>query len=224
MRKRGLKVSDRRGAFLDVKTQAAAQTSRSFKLGDLAEYLETEHRKHFTDEHGGPLTEAYLSYAVQDVQVTWECYQILIGKLDGHGFTQTRASQILSEASIGKASCLREMGVRPWRELQPDFPNELIGIIMSTYYGGRSEMHLRRDPVQVLYCDFLSMYPTVCTLMQLWRFVTAKGMLWHENTPEVVAFLQKIGIADLQQPDKWSALTVLVQVLPDGIIFPVRAA
>jgi hypothetical protein len=62
------------------------------------------------------------------------------------------------------------------RELQGDAPNELIGLIMSTYFGGRAEVHLRRTLCQVLYCDFLSMYPTVCTLMGLWRFVIAKGM------------------------------------------------
>ena len=34
---------------------------------------------------------------------------------------------------------------------------------MSTYYGGRSEVRMRRMAVRVLYCDFLSMYPTVST-------------------------------------------------------------
>ena len=51
-----------------------------------------------------------------------------------------------------------------------------MGIIMSTYYGGRSEVRFRRVRIaQVLYCDFLSMYPTVCTLMGLWRFVIAEA-------------------------------------------------
>ena len=29
---------------------------------------------------------------------------------------------------------------------------------MSAYYGGRSEVHIRKTSVQVFYCDFLSMY------------------------------------------------------------------
>jgi hypothetical protein len=45
---------------------------------------------------------------------------------------------------IGKAS-LRQMGIRPWREVQPDVPPELIGIILSTYFGGRSEVRLRKQ-------------------------------------------------------------------------------
>jgi hypothetical protein len=222
MRNRRLKASERRGAFMDVKTQAAAYTSRSFSLATLADYLETEHCKHTTKSHGGPLTEEYIAYAVQDVWVTWECYRILLGKFEAHRFSLTRPSQILSEASIGKA-CLREMGIRPWREMQPDFPNELIGVIMSTYYGGRSEMHWRRESVQVLYCDLLSMYPTVCTLTHLWNFVTAKGMTRHDSTAEIADLLRTIAIEDLQRPEMWPRLSALVQVSPEDDIFPVRA-
>lgn len=205
-----------------MKTIAAAMTSRSFKLGALADFLETEHRKHSTDEHGGPLTEAYLDYAVEDVLVTWECYRKLFDKFEDYELTQSRLSQILSEASLGKA-CLREMGIKPWRELQPDFPDWLTGLIMSTYYGGRSEVHLRRVISQVLYCDFLSMYPSVCTLMNLWRFVAAKGVRWHDSTKEVARFLQRVSLDELQNLATWTKLTTIVQVMPDDDIFPVRA-
>jgi hypothetical protein len=222
MRRRGAKATERRGAFIDVKTLAAAHTSRSFSLGGLADYLETDNRKHSTDEHGQALTETYIAYAVQDVQVTWECYCKLLTKFEGHGFTLTRPSQILSEASIGKA-CLREMGILPWRKVQTDFPDELTGIIMSTYYGGRSEMHWRRAIKEVLYCDFLSMYPTACTLMGLWKFVTAKGVKWRDSTAETTEFLKRMTLADFQQPSTWAALPVLVQVAPEDDIFPVRA-
>ncbi len=222
MRKRNQNVPARRGAFIDVKTTAAALTSRPFTLGKLADFLETAHRKHSTDEHGGPLTEAYIAYAIEDVRVTWECYRNLFDRFETYELRQSRLSQILSEASLGKA-CLREMGVQPWREMQPDFPDHLTGLIMSTYYGGRSEVHLRRVVTQVLYCDFLSMYPSVCTLMNLWQFVAAKGMRWRESTEETSQFLQRVTLDDLQNPGMWSKLTTIVQVMPDDDIFPVRA-
>jgi hypothetical protein len=76
------------------------------------------------------------------------------------------------------------MGVRPWRELQPDFPNALIGAIMSSYFGGRAEVHLRREVRQILYTDALSMYPTVCTLMGLWQFVISMARL-HRGRNQV---------------------------------------
>jgi hypothetical protein len=221
-RKKQDRVPVRRGSFVDVKTIAAALFSRSFSLASLADFLKTQTRKASTDQHGGPLSHDYLGYAVQDVQATWECFCVLSGRFDTHGLSMTPLSRILSEASIGKAY-LKQMNIRPWQELQPDAPNELNGLIMSTYFGGRAEVHLRRIIHQVLYCDFLSMYPTVWTLMGLWRFVIAKGMNWHDATIETAEFLDRAALADLQKPENWPLLTTLVEIEPDGDILPVRA-
>jgi transcriptional regulator with XRE-family HTH domain len=212
----------RRGSFIDVKTIAGALLSEPFTLGGLAFRLETATQKAETDEHGGVLSDQYLSYAVTDVQATWECYLALAERFSKHGLTLTRLSQLLSEAGLGKAY-LKEMGIRPWRELQPDFPNALLGAIMSSYFGGRAEVHLRREVRQVLYCDFLSMYPTVCTLMGLWQFVIASEMTREDATAEATEFLDDVTLADLQDPASWRRLTTLVQVVPDGDMFPVRA-
>src|SRR5262249_16863893 len=127
-----------RGYFLDTRTLAGALFSGSWSLKTLAEYLRTEHRKLETEEHGGPITPKYLDYAVNDVRVTWECFEKMKILYDKYDLSKTPINRIYSEASIGKA-LLRQMGVKPWRELQPGFPLELLGIIMSTYYGGRSE-------------------------------------------------------------------------------------
>jgi hypothetical protein len=83
---------------------------------------------------------ADIRYAVQDVQVTWECYRALLDKFAQHNFNETLPHKIYSEAGIGKAY-FKELNIRPWREVQPDFPDEFTGIITSTYYGGRSEVH-----------------------------------------------------------------------------------
>jgi hypothetical protein len=107
--------------------------------------------------------------------------------------------------------------------MQPDFPPDIIGIIMSAYYGGRAEVRLRRTVSQVLYCDFASMYPTVCTLMGLWDFVVAKGVTWRESTKEAQLFLDQITLSDLQGARPWRQLHTIVQVQPDADIFPVRA-
>lgn len=94
---------------------------------------------------------------------------------------------------------------------------------MSTFYGGRAEVHLRRVISRVLYCDFTSMYPTVCTLMRLWEFVTAQGMKWRETTIEARGLLEDTALSDLQRPEFWGRLHAIVQVQPDADIFPVRA-
>ena len=212
----------RPGYFVDLKTLAAALTSRSFNLAGLAEFLKTENRKLNTEDHGKSVTTDYLSYAKQDVQVTWECYCKLLDKYSEHKFTQTAPHRIFSEASVGKAY-FKEMKIRPWREMQPDFPDALSGIIMSTYFGGRSEVHHRRIISQVRYCDFLSMYPTVCTLMGLWRFVIASGVNWWDSTGETTGFLDTITLTELAHRNTWPELTTLVQIAPDADVVPIRA-
>ena len=201
---------------------AAALFSCSFDLAGLAKFLKTPSQKLGTNQHGARLKATYVRYALQDVQVTWECFVTLVGKYELHQLSQTHLGKVLSEASLGKAY-LSEMNVRPWREVQPDFPDELLGIIVSTYYGGRAEVRLRRSLAQVLYCDFLSMYPTVCTLMGLWRFVIAKGLTWRNVSGGTQEFLERVAISDLQASDTWRQLTTLVKLTPTDDIFPTRA-
>jgi hypothetical protein len=222
MRRQGLSVPPRRGYFLDVKTLASAILSGSWSLDSLAKHLDTPNKKHTTEEHGQTLTNKYLKYAMQDVQVTWECFEKLEQRYQSFGLAKTLITQIYSEASLGKAH-LKEMGIKLWAESQPDFPPNILGAIMSSYYGGRSEVHVRRKKIRVLYCDFLSMYPTVCTLMGLWRFVIAHGITCEDATAPVREILRKVRIKDLQKQSFWKKLTVLVKVQPDNDILPVRA-
>src|SRR5271166_6179082 len=221
-RKRQIAPRQRRGSFIDLKTIAAALLSRSFNLASLADFLKTPTRKAESGGHGKQLTAKYVAYLLQDVQVTWECYQSLRDRYALHALDETPLGKILSEASIGKGY-FRQMGVRPFREFQPDFPDHLTGLIMSTYYGGRAEVHWRREIRQVLYCDFLSMYPTTCVLMRLWRFIIAQGMEWSDATEKIRALVNSISLDDLQRPEFWSLLTIIVRVAPRADIFPVRA-
>lgn len=212
----------RRGFFVDVKTIGAAITSRSDTLASLAEFLRVPSQKMATDEHGGQLSRDYIAYAANDTEVTWECYAELAQRYARHELSRTPMFRIKSEAGIGKAY-LTEMGIEPWLRVQPDLPAWLTDIIMQTYYGGRSEVHLRRMLVQIAYCDFLSMYPTVCTLMGLWRWVTAKGIDWCETTKETQAFLDSTVIDDWRKQLSWRRLTTLVQIAPGDDVLPVRS-
>jgi hypothetical protein len=221
-RKRGLQVQHRRGYFVDVRTLASALLAEGFDLERLSAVLGVSNRKHGSDEHGGPLTPQYIRYGLNDVQATWECFEVLNRKLASYHLPTAKVWTLYSPASLGKAY-LRAMNVRPWQEKHPDFPPELIGQIMSAYYGGRAEVRIRRQVRQTLYCDFLSMYPTVCTLMGLWPFVVAQAMTWRDATAEIQAWLATVTPDDLKDPAAWSRLAVLVQLRPDGDILPVRA-
>jgi len=210
-----------RGLFLDVKTLGAALTGQSHSLQSLTQLLKTTPKSPL-DAYDGDLTPDMINYCLNDTQATWECFAELARRFAGFGLAQTELHDLYSEASLGKAY-LQTMGVQPWRLAQPDFPPELIGQIMSTYYGGRAEVHIRREIVPVIHCDFLSMYPTVCTLMRLWRFVIAEGMTWADATANVREFIDRCDLATLQDPDTWQQLHCIVQVRPDGDVFPVRA-
>ncbi|MBB6427424.1 hypothetical protein [Sphingopyxis sp. JAI128] len=221
-RKRCLTTPVRRGHFVDVKTLAGALFARNFSLGSLCDFLKVEHPKLDFDDFAAPISDDIIRYAVADVQATWECYRIALARFDQLGLTDARPEKIYSEASIGKAY-LKAMGIQPWRKVQPDFPRDLLAKIMGSYFGGRSEVRIRRELRQVMLCDFLSMYPTVCTLMRLWDFVIAEGMSWHDATDNTRSLLARVDLADLQSSDLWQAMTVLVRVIPKGDIFPVRA-
>ena len=222
-RRRGLYVGVWRGAFVDVHTLAGAILGgRSWSLEVLSAHLGIAHPKQATDGHGSDLTGAYLQYAMGDVQATWECYRALQDRCARWG-PETPIEQLYSEASLGKA-LLEKIGVRPWRDVQADLPDALIGHILSSYYGGRSEVRGRRTILEVVYADFTSMYPTVCTLMGLWRFVIAGGFDTEDATEWTRDFLATTHLADWQHPATWEALPVLVRIQPDDDVLPVRAA
>ena len=221
-RKRELLTPTRRGHFIDVKTLAGALFARGLSLASLSVFLKVENPKLDFEDFDGPITDDMARYAVRDVQATWECYREVMGRVTKLGLSRTIPEKIYSEASIGKGY-LKEMGVRRWRKCQPDCPRDLLAKIMGSYFGGRSEIHIRREVRQVILCDFLSMYPTVCTLMGLWKFVIADGMTWRDTTNESRDFLEIVDLEMLQLRPTWAQLATLVRVLPDADIFPVRA-
>jgi len=218
-RKRGQKIPRHRGYFIDLKALSATLTSRSFSLASLAEYLRVPTQKLETDEHGAALGDTYLEYARADVQCTWECYQALEVQLAKHGLNKG-SHRLLSEASLGKAY-LSEMGIKPLLACQ-DVPHRMFAIAMESYYGGRAEVRIRREVREVVYTDFKSMYPTVNTLMGLWRFVIGNGYSWSDATYDTRAFLVGVSLWDFQSRETWRQLTTLVKVRSDSDLFPVR--
>src|ERR1700722_10881747 len=189
-RRRGERVQFQRGNFLDVKTLAAALTSKSHRLETLADYLGVKHKGKFTD-FARPIDAEFIDYAVNDVETTRQCFEELVRRHQKHRLRMTAPQGVYSEAGLGKAY-LKQMSIRPWREVQSDFDPATLGAIMSSYFGGRAEVHIRRTVVPTLYCDFASMYPTVCTLMGLWRFVIAQGVDEADATAEAQAFLGEV--------------------------------
>ena len=210
-----------RGHFLDLRTLAFALTDKSYTLESACEDFGVEHPKQATTQHG-VVTPDYIAYNRRDILATAELAVKLLDEYDKHPIT-LQPTKAYSPASIGKAH-LQAMGIPPILERQPDFPKEYIGYAKAAFIGGRTSAHIRKVAQPVVYSDFLSMYPSVNCLMDLWRFVVAKEIKVVEHCEaEIHNFLTSLGRDDLFKQATWRQLTSFVQVVPDGNVLPVRA-
>jgi hypothetical protein len=210
-----------RGHILDLRTLAFALTDRGYTLQSACEAFGVKHGKQHAARHG-EITMEYIDYNRRDVLATSELAVKLLEEYDRHPIA-LRPTKAYSPASIGKA-CLRAMGAGPILKRQPNFPKEYLGYAESAFFGGRTSAHIRKTPVPVVYLDFLSMYPTVNALMDLWRFVIADEIKVTEHCQsQVIQFLTELRPDDLFKPAMWKSLGGFVKVNPCGDILPCRA-
>jgi hypothetical protein len=212
-----------RGHFLDLRTLAFALTDKSYTLEKACDDFGVEHGKQHVTRHG-IVTPKYIKYNRRDVLATSELAVKLLEEYDKHDIKKLQETKAYSPASIGKAY-LRRMEIKPILQRQRNIPRAFLGHAQSAFFGGRTSAHIRKVPVPVVYTDFLSMYPTVNSLMDLWRFVTARKITVVENCQrEITDFLQELtgNVADLFMPQKWKNLTAFVQIIPGGDVLPSR--
>jgi hypothetical protein len=208
------------GHFLDLRTLAFALTDKGYTLEAACEDFGVEHGKQQAARHGF-VTEEYVDYNRRDALATGELAAKLLEEYDKHPIA-LQATKAYSPASIGKAY-LRAMGIRPLLERQPDFPQAYLGYAQTAFFGGRTSAHIRKVPVPVVYTDFLSMYPTVNSLMDLWSLVIARKIRVVEHCQtEIQEFLTTLQADDLFEPVTWKHLTGFVRVIPNGDILPSR--
>ena len=207
-----------RGHFLDLRTLAFALTDKGHTLESACKAFGVANGKTKISVHG-EITEAYIDYNRQDVRATAELALKLFEEYGKHPI-ELQDTKAYSPASIGKAY-LRQMGINPILERQPDFPKHLLGFAQSAFIGGRTSAHVRKVAVPVVHTDFLSMYPTVNSNMNLWSFVTAEEIRCVEHcTAHTVKFFAGLTIEKLFIPATWTELTGFAKVIPDGDIFP----
>lgn len=210
-----------RGHMLDLRTLAFALTDRGYSLETACKAFGVEHGKQHVSRHG-VVTNKYIDYNRRDVQATSELAVKLLAEYVKHPIS-LQPTKAYSPASIGKAY-LGAMGVLPVLERQPDFPMCYVGFAQTAFFGGRTSAHIRKVPVPVVYVDFLSMYPTVNGLMNLWEFVTAKEIRVVTGCQkEIDRFLRGLTPKDLFNPKTWKKFPAFVKVIPDGDILPSRS-
>jgi hypothetical protein len=209
-----------RGHILDLRTLAFALTDRGYSLEDACKAFGVEHGKQHVARHG-LVTNKYIDYNRRDVQATSELAVKLLIEYAKHPIN-LQPTKAYSPASIGKAY-LRAMGILPILERQPDFPMKYVGFAQTAFFGGRTSAHIRKAPVPVVYVDFLSMYPTVNGLMDLWKFVTAKQIrVVRRCRKEIDRSLRSLTPEKLFRPKTWKKFPAFVKVVPNGDILPSR--
>ena len=208
-----------KGNFLDLRTATNALTDKKYSLESACKAFNTEYKKYKVKTHG-KITPNYITYCIQDVKATHSLYQNVLQEYVKYdlGIPITRA---YTPASIGK-QILKKMNVKSFFDKNPKFPKEIVGYLMTGYFGGRTDCKIRKTPTLVNLLDFLSMYPTVCILQELWKFVIAKKINPVENTKEISDFVNSITLKDLQNPETWKKLPGMTLVEPNSDVLPIR--
>lgn len=209
-----------RGRFLDLRTLVFALTNESHSLESACDAFGVEHGKLSALIHG-VVTPEYISYNRRDVLATQELLEKVMAEYNQHPISLD-PTKAFSPAAIAKAY-LDGMGLVPPGSKFGDVGPALRGIAMTTYFGGRAETRIRRTIVPVVHCDFLSMYPTVNTLMGLWRFLIAERIEVEDATEEVQEWLSAVTAECCFDPTFWPSLAVFALVEPQGEILPARA-
>lgn len=208
------------GNFLDLRTLAFALSNESHSLASACRAFGVTHGKIHAEGHGR-ISEAYIDYNRRDVLATAELLVALRREFDAHpiGLDPCKA---YSPATIAKAY-MRAMGITlPFRQFA-DLPRELSGIAMSAYYGGRAEAHVRKVPLPVVHTDFVSMYPTVNSLMGLSEVLTAESLAVEPYTEEAQALLDHATADRYFDPAAWRGLQWFAEIQPTADVVPTRA-
>ena len=207
------------GRFLDLKTLVWALRNKSLSLdGACREFKVPGKLDHY--EPSGRVTPEEIDYCRQDVRASVGLLNALLKEFRNYPLGDLPPERAFSAASIAKAFLGTMSVTRPDQKFQLD--DKTNGICMQAYYGGRAEIRIRHTPVPVVYTDFLSQYPTVNTLMGLWKTLTANELHVAEVTEEIKALLTSITVDQLLDPETWPRLAFFAFIQPEGDILPVR--
>jgi len=215
------------GRFLDVGTLLFSLFDKHTSLDQwCAEFQKKGYAidRKLAHEPSGRVTQEELRYCRQDVKITQQLLNAAKQEFDVHPLPKLLPDQAYSPASLAKGY-MHEMNiVEPLEKF--GVPDEILGITMQPYFGGRAEAHIRRTWVPVMRLDFVSQYCTVNTLLRNWEILTAASVEFPDATKHVRELLDLVARRpDLCfNPELWPQFRFFALVRPDHDIFPVRAA
>ncbi|MCH9658403.1 hypothetical protein K0U27_06870 [archaeon] len=210
-----------RGYFLDLKTLGYAMSNKSFDgIDEVARTFGID--ANLKSKKG--ITGDAIQSNVEKTLMMYKLYCKIISVLqDAFLIKPNDSNKLYSPASISKIY-LEKMCIRSLLENNPDFSKEVLGNLMSAYFGGRVETRIRKTPVPVTYLDCTSTYPTLFSLMEMYSFLTAEKIENFVTTEQTQKFLDEITLQDISKKATWRNLATICKVVPDGhMIVPVRS-
>jgi hypothetical protein len=205
-----------RTSFLDLRTLTLTLTGDDHNLADA-------HRRFgliaHTTSATGPIRDV-----LDRLRLILELFPVLVGHYRRIGSTLPPSSAY-SAASVGKEIMRQARMHMPPIKIHPDLrltADQMNGLAMAAYYGGRAECRIRRVAVPVVTCDFKSMYLTVMVNMGLCRLLMAKEISAEDATEEARILLEGAEAEGYLRPESWKDLAVLVQVDPQDDLLPTR--
>lgn len=196
------------------------KTNSSSLNGMIRRYGFKDDKKKEIDSYSGEYNEKFFEYAMHDVYLTSKLLSAEYKLYLQHDINKPFHT-IMSEASIGKAYN-EKLGIPPFKQTHTEVKSFMYNLANRAYYGARSEIHIRRKPVQVLYCDFKSQYPLVNALLQSQKYLLAEYVQIHHCIDLAQELIDTITLEDLQDKETWSYLSILVKVQTYGHILPTR--
>jgi hypothetical protein len=208
--------------FLDLRTLLWALFNQALSLKTACEL--DAFKKHnlpqkIDHKPTGQVTVSEIEYARQDVRCTAALLNAAKQEFDLHPI-RLNPDKAYSPASIAKAY-LEAMGIKPPAK-KFRIPNEILGIAMESYTGGRSETRIRHAEVPVVPVDFTSEYPSTCALLNLMEIITAESVTFEDATEDVRKLLGTITLDKCFNRQLWPQFRFFALVKPDKDVLPVR--
>lgn len=209
-----------RGCFVDLKTFTFSLTNESYNLKNALKDFDCVIQKIDAKEHG-IISNEYVGYNINDTLCTYHLYLQAMKRYSKYHLDK-HESQLYSPASLGK-SYLNQINVMPFLKQNPNFPREILGHIMMTYYGGKNKCQIRKTPTKVSYLDFTSMYPTIYVLLSMDKFLKAKKIIHYDSTKETQNLLDTITKQDVVNKETWKKFVTICKIIPDDNMIPARS-
>ena len=174
-----------------------------------------------TPQTYGEISEPHVDYCRDDVRATMQLYEALMLEQYKHDMDLPE-HVTYSPASLAKGY-FDKVGLRRPLEKITDIPQKVLGYAMTAFFGGRSEVMIRRTPVPAVLCDFTSMYPTVNALMRLWDLLRADDITAKPDTEAVRCLLTRVTLDNVFDPGMWPEFVGIAKVRLNGDVVPVRS-